>query len=186
MLLDVAGNTYTATNGNNKRGSFVGDPCQVTMQEACAWEVAHTRSTAQGTSFFFLIRSERWHSGERLKPRNSFNARTFLFLSFLSDRLYAWLFLFHVASSYLFTRSIDGFTRELEFLSHKQHALLTRFQSLDDIVLSNLQWLSDSSIHRGLRFDSTLGIGNRTIERNYVSYRQTILSIDMQILAATR
>lgn len=36
VLLDVAGNTYTATNGNNKRGSFVGDPCQVTMQEACA------------------------------------------------------------------------------------------------------------------------------------------------------
>ena len=33
---NVAGNTYTATNGNNKRGSFVGDPCQVTMQETCA------------------------------------------------------------------------------------------------------------------------------------------------------
>lgn len=133
-----------------------------------------------GNELFFLIRSER------LKPRNSFNTRTFLFLSFLSDRLHARLFLFHVASSYLFTRSIDGFARELEFLSHKQHALLTRFQSLDDIVLSNLRWLSDSSIHRGLRFDSALGIRNRTIERNYVSYRQTILSIDMQILAATR
>ena len=36
FALLVAGNTYTATNGNNKRGSFVGDPCQVTMQEACA------------------------------------------------------------------------------------------------------------------------------------------------------